>query len=64
MRLERLAVYHDPGSTPWELEKAWEDMTPGEWEEVYSELVIHHLMHMVIVCHLSLQHYIILSHTG
>lgn len=37
VRLERLAAYHDPGSTPWELEKAWEDMTPAEWEEVYSD---------------------------
>jgi hypothetical protein len=34
VRLERLAVYHDSGSTPWYLEKAWEDMTPEEWEEV------------------------------
>lgn len=38
LRLERLAVYHDPGSTPWDLEKSWEDMTPEEWEEVCFEL--------------------------
>lgn len=36
MHLERLAVYHDSGSTSWELEKAWEDMTPEEWGEVHS----------------------------
>ncbi|KAG0559465.1 hypothetical protein KC19_10G107200 [Ceratodon purpureus] len=37
VRLERLAVYHDSGSTPWYLEKAWEEMTPDEWEEVFME---------------------------
>ena len=27
-------MYHDAGSKPWELDKAWEDMSTEEWEEV------------------------------
>jgi hypothetical protein len=27
-------MYRDAGSKPWELDKAWEDMSTEEWEEV------------------------------
>ena len=49
LRLERLAVYHDPDSSPWDLDKAWEHMAPEEWEEVGSELVTLPLMHIGMV---------------
>ncbi|KAG0568137.1 hypothetical protein KC19_7G189300 [Ceratodon purpureus] len=40
LRLERLAVYHDPDSSPWDLDKAWEHMAPEEWEEVFMEGIL------------------------
>lgn len=38
-RSERLAAHHDPSSTPWWLDEAWEGMNPEEWEEVTYELI-------------------------
>lgn len=40
VELERLAVYHNPNSTPWKVSRKWEDMSPGEWSEV-SALCLH-----------------------
>lgn len=42
LQLERLAIYHDSDSFPWNLDKRWEDLTPKEWTEVCHSL--YHLM--------------------
>ncbi|KAK7264764.1 hypothetical protein RJT34_32374 [Clitoria ternatea] len=37
VQLERLAVYHDSNQLPWEIDKRWEDISPGEWIEIFEE---------------------------
>ncbi|XP_010500318.2 PREDICTED: uncharacterized protein LOC104777719 [Camelina sativa] len=37
LQLERLALYHDSNSFPWEIEKQWDDITPAEWVEMFED---------------------------
>ncbi|KAJ8767440.1 hypothetical protein K2173_017484 [Erythroxylum novogranatense] len=37
LQLERLAVYHNSDSLPWEIDKRWEDLTPKEWVEIFED---------------------------
>lgn len=37
LQLQRLALYHDSGNTPWELYKKWEDLNPTEWTEIFQD---------------------------
>ncbi|EOA39345.1 hypothetical protein CARUB_v10012395mg [Capsella rubella] len=37
LQLERLALYHDSNSFPWEIEKQWDDITPEEWVEIFED---------------------------
>lgn len=37
LQLERLAMYHDSSSLPWEIEKKWEDLNPREWVEIFED---------------------------
>lgn len=39
VQLERLALYHDSNRLPWEIDKRWEDISPHEWIEVFSNLI-------------------------
>ena len=36
LHLEGLAIYHDSGKAPWNVEKRWKEMTSKEWSEVMS----------------------------
>lgn len=40
LQLERLAMYHDSDSIPWKIDKGWEDLSPKEWVEVCSYIVV------------------------
>ncbi|CAL9040995.1 unnamed protein product [Musa banksii] len=42
LQLERLAIYHDSDSFPWNLDKRWEDLTPKEWTEIFQEGINEH----------------------
>lgn len=35
VELDRLAVYLDSDIIPWHVNKAWEDLLPSEWFQVY-----------------------------
>ncbi|KAF7837665.1 putative vacuolar protein sorting-associated protein [Senna tora] len=37
LQLERLALYHDSDSLPWEIDKRWEDISPQEWIEIFED---------------------------
>ncbi|AAF79523.1 F21D18.20 [Arabidopsis thaliana] len=37
LQLERLALYHDSNSFPWEIEKQWDNITPEEWIEMFED---------------------------
>ncbi|KAJ1696999.1 hypothetical protein LUZ63_005511 [Rhynchospora breviuscula] len=37
VQLHRLAVYHDSDSTPWKIDKKWEDLNPAEWNEIFQD---------------------------
>ncbi|XP_062178337.1 uncharacterized protein LOC133883124 isoform X2 [Alnus glutinosa] len=37
LQLERLAMYHDSSSLPWEIDKRWEDFSPKEWIEIFED---------------------------
>ncbi|CAE5959607.1 unnamed protein product [Arabidopsis arenosa] len=37
LQLERLALYHDSNSFPWEIEKQWDNITPEEWVEMFED---------------------------
>ncbi|XP_065863891.1 uncharacterized protein [Euphorbia lathyris] len=37
LQLERLAVYHDSNSLPWNIDKRWEDLSPKEWIEIFED---------------------------
>lgn len=37
LQLERLAIYHDTNSLPWEMDKNWEDIRPAEWIEIFED---------------------------
>ncbi|OMO58555.1 Vacuolar protein sorting-associated protein 13 [Corchorus olitorius] len=37
LQLERLAMYHDSDSLPWNVDKKWEDLSPKEWIEVFED---------------------------
>ncbi|GAB4828173.1 hypothetical protein Ancab_035090 [Ancistrocladus abbreviatus] len=37
LQLERLAIYHDSNTPPWEIKKRWEDLSPKEWIEIFEE---------------------------
>ncbi|XP_017974971.1 PREDICTED: uncharacterized protein LOC18603726 [Theobroma cacao] len=37
LQLERLAMYHDSDSLPWNMDKKWEDLSPKEWIEVFED---------------------------
>ncbi|CAN7131404.1 unnamed protein product [Brassica rapa subsp. narinosa] len=37
LQLERLALYHDSNSSPWEMEKQWDDISPVEWVEMFED---------------------------
>ncbi|XP_078179744.1 uncharacterized protein LOC144573852 isoform X2 [Carex rostrata] len=37
VQLHRLAVYHDSDSTPWKIDKKWEDLSPAEWSEIFQD---------------------------
>ncbi|XP_010524589.1 PREDICTED: uncharacterized protein LOC104802610 [Tarenaya hassleriana] len=37
LQLERLALYHDSNSFPWEIEKKWEDLSPEDWVEIFED---------------------------
>ncbi|KAJ0228735.1 Vacuolar protein sorting-associated protein 13 [Hirschfeldia incana] len=37
LQLERLALYHDTNSSPWEMEKKWDDISPAEWVEMFED---------------------------
>ncbi|CAH2036004.1 unnamed protein product [Thlaspi arvense] len=37
LQLERLALYHDSNSFPWEIEKQWDDISPAEWVEMFED---------------------------
>lgn len=34
MELVRLALYFDSDSSPWTVDKHWEDLLPSEWSQV------------------------------
>jgi hypothetical protein len=33
---ERLALYFDSDSSPWSVDKPWEELQPSEWSQVPS----------------------------
>ncbi|KAG2726780.1 hypothetical protein I3760_01G128300 [Carya illinoinensis] len=37
LHLERLAMYHDCNSLPWEIDKRWEDLSPNEWIQIFED---------------------------
>ncbi|XP_059444630.1 uncharacterized protein LOC132176414 [Corylus avellana] len=37
LQLERLAMYHDSSSLPWEIDNRWEDLSPKEWIEIFED---------------------------
>ncbi|KAG2314342.1 hypothetical protein Bca52824_017464 [Brassica carinata] len=37
LQLERLALYHDTNSSPWQMEKQWDDISPAEWVEMFED---------------------------
>ncbi|KAI4335042.1 hypothetical protein L6164_013726 [Bauhinia variegata] len=37
LQLERLALYHDSDSLPWEIDKRWEDIGPIEWIQIFED---------------------------
>ncbi|CDY58704.1 BnaC08g46570D [Brassica napus] len=37
LQLQRLALYHDSNSSPWEMEKQWDDISPAEWVEMFED---------------------------
>uniref|UniRef100_A0A1J3IH98 Putative vacuolar protein sorting-associated protein 13A n=1 Tax=Noccaea caerulescens TaxID=107243 RepID=A0A1J3IH98_NOCCA len=37
LQLERLALYHDSNSFPWEIEKQWDDVSPEEWVKMFED---------------------------
>ncbi|WVZ57683.1 hypothetical protein U9M48_008037 [Paspalum notatum var. saurae] len=36
VELERLALYFDSDSSPWIVDKPWEDLLPSEWSQVFE----------------------------
>jgi vacuolar protein sorting-associated protein 13A/C len=47
VELESLALYFDSDSSPWSVDKSWEDLLPSEWSQVISicsQLLIKKLM--------------------
>ncbi|KAL6642664.1 hypothetical protein ACP70R_020845 [Stipagrostis hirtigluma subsp. patula] len=36
VELESLALYFDSDSSPWSMDKPWEDLTPSEWSQVFE----------------------------
>ncbi|KAK3153327.1 hypothetical protein QOZ80_2BG0170820 [Eleusine coracana subsp. coracana] len=36
VELERLALYFDSDSSPWSINKPWEDLQPSEWSQVFE----------------------------
>jgi hypothetical protein len=41
VELESLALYFDSDSSPWSVDKPWEDLLPSEWSQVaYSYIPI------------------------
>ncbi|WOL14400.1 hypothetical protein Cni_G23180 [Canna indica] len=45
VQLEKLALYHDSGSSPWKLDQKWEDLTPKRWSEIFQEGIHGHSSH-------------------
>ncbi|ONK67151.1 uncharacterized protein A4U43_C06F16540 [Asparagus officinalis] len=37
LQLQRLAFYHDTDSTPWKVDKNWEDLDPSEWTKIFQD---------------------------
>ncbi|KAJ7955294.1 calcium-dependent lipid-binding family protein [Quillaja saponaria] len=37
LHLERLAMYHDSNTLPWEIDKRWEDLGPKEWIMIFED---------------------------
>ncbi|GER35434.1 pleckstrin homology (PH) domain-containing protein [Striga asiatica] len=36
VQLERMAIYLDSDVSPWHIEKAWEDLSPSEWGQIFE----------------------------
>jgi hypothetical protein len=39
VELESLAMYFNSDSSPWTVDKPWEDLLPSEWSQVPSSCV-------------------------